>query len=587
VPFIAAYAISHIIYQKVFMSRKQPDLKVVAERDIASGADEHFPGRNKLIVSINNEVRECVKLSAGESLVMNAADCNRLAVGIGCREFGPVPLELAISGEKDGGERSIIFKKQFNPRSYFRDRVWNDFVIDPSAYRKEGALNKLIFLLDGPASSHVYLSLKEAADKPAKKKSDVYIFIIDGLRSEYLSADHTLGSRYKHLNDCLKESVVYPNAFSQGAWTLPTLGSMFTSLYPIWHGVNHPNLKQSLSSDVEALAELLQKNGYNTYSFVTGPRTSPQYGYYRGFDKYYYAICDKEHDRGTMRHAMEWMQEQDAALDDSDSRFFYLHLIDTHTPFYPPRFFEWRSTMISQHDVVRDVKKYKKIGKKVEFSKEEMGLYKKLHEAEIEHAFWRLDSFLMYLKGKGIYEDAFIIIAGDHGINFTEHRPINTLDLYNEYVNVGLAAKYPSRIRRAGICSDLVSSSLDLLPTVADVAGVGLTNNIHGKSLVKNDAGRDFVISEDLYKESYTVAIRTKKHTFIYRTRFDGSSFTNFNRENEVFELYDRETDKLEKNNIFSHVDNSVKKNFLDILNNHINEALKFNGKSKAIDIRA
>ncbi len=583
ISFFTAYIASHIVYQKVVVPKKQPDLKVVAEHSITADSDKYLGAKKLLKISFNNELRECIELHSGESMPLYLTDCDKLAIGIASREFGRVPLELTIEEVAGNDKKIAVFKKQFNPRNYFRDRRWNDLVLDLS---KDGGNKKpreLVFTLKGPRLSHIYLSLKKK--KAVAKKSDIYILIIDGLRSECLNNKGLLSDKHAHLTQCFRESVIYPYAFSQGAWTLPTLGSILTSLYPVFHGVNHPYLNQRLPMNAEVLPELLSKNGYHTYGFVTGPRTSPQYGYSRGFDKYLYAICDKEYNKGTISQAIEWIQEQDLYLDSSDNRFFYIHLIDTHTPFYPPRYFEWKFNMFSSQDVVRDVKKYKRKGKKVEFSSEELELYKKLYEAEVDHVFWKLDCFLMYLKGKGLYENSTIVVAGDHGINFTEHRSINVFDLYREYVHVAFAVKYPSSIQKKGICNDLVSVNLDMLPTVAEAAGIDIQNKLHGKNLTGDITIRDFVISEDLYKNSYAAAIRTKRHTFIYRTQFDSSSFANFMRNNESFELYDLDSDASEKNNVFSNASSAIKTYFLGILNNHINEALKFGGINKIVDI--
>ena len=324
--------------------------------------------------------------------------------------------------------------------------------------------------------------------------------------------------------------------------------------------------------------------GYNTYGYSTATGTTPNYGYSRGFDRYYFHLCDKELGIATADSAFSWAREQHRKSGCERGEFFYLHLLEAHAPYYPLRDFEWEYSKISKKDVLRDVKKYRKIKGALDFTADQIEFFKDLHRAELDYCMHEIDQFLMYLKDKGIYDDSFIIVVGDHGNNFTEHCPIGTVDLYQEYVKVGFAVKYPKAWKRDGIEKKYVNATIDIVPTIADMLGVEKQGFFNGASLLSDQKYQfggilgNAVISEDLYVDRYSVAIRNPDYTFIYRTYFNGTTFKNFKRKDEKFELYDMRIDPGEKKNIFSQADTATRKKFIKALNMHVSDALKYHG---------
>jgi len=595
--FITSNIILFLIYDNVLSKRKLPDMKVMtyldADKDLDSSIIEESSRHEQRKVQIDDEARNCLVLNSNQKhLKVYAKDMDILSLGIGVKEYEKKPLRLQIKGYYSNNEYVELFLKEFDPRRYFRDRSWNDINLKLAKKPDGSQIEYVIFNLECSRKTNLYISFPITKKlKADTNRNNVYIIIVDSLRQDYFEPPNIMREKgFNNVAQLLENSVIYEKAYAQGTWTLPALGSIFSSLYSTRHGLHHPTAQHYISDEIPFLQEALRKNDYETYGFVTGPRTSPNCGYSRGFDRYYYRICDKEFNLGTADVAFEWVQEQERKSPYKDGKFFYIHLIDAHAPFLPRRDFEWMHNRISTTDVVRNIKKYKKMKQEITFTSEQLKLYKNLYKSELDFVMHRIELFLNYLKGRGTYEDSVIIIAGDHGINFTEHESLNTVGVYSENLHVGFSIKYPKQFNKKGCSEEFVSANNDIMPTVLDILDFQIEQPLSGKSLLQTEAKKsyqqgNYVISEDLYVRGYKITIRNRDYTFIYKTDFEGSTFKNFSQNNEAFELYNIKDDPDEKNNIFNGVSKDIRKNFFEILNNHINNSLRYHNISKEVKI--
>ncbi|MCH6561651.1 MAG: sulfatase-like hydrolase/transferase [Myxococcales bacterium] len=80
---------------------------------------------------------------------------------------------------------------------------------------------------------------------------------------------------------------LFRNAISPSSWTLPAHMSLFTSLYPSYHKLDHGGRLGSVRLDESevTLAEILKGAGYATAGFVAHPFLSGEWGFdlYRRF----------------------------------------------------------------------------------------------------------------------------------------------------------------------------------------------------------------------------------------------------------------------------------------------------------------
>ena len=260
--------------------------------------------------------------------------------------------------------------------------------------------------------------------------------------------------------------LVFEAAESQASWTLPSFASLFTSRYPHQHGALYIDAK--VRSSEPLLAKVLAQRGYHTAAFIgavilDSKRLAP--GLDRGFefyDNFPEHTATKSRWGRLERRGMEVEQHAEAWLNahPAGSHFAWVHLYDPHDPYEPPP-------------------PYSTIYKN------------RLYDGEIAYADSALGQFLTYLKNRGWYDDAFIVVVGDHGEGLGEHHEdTHGIFLYDSTTHVPLLVKLP-RNRDAGKQVDAQVRTTDILPTILELLGIPIPEKLDGASLIPLFADTD------------------------------------------------------------------------------------------------
>lgn len=154
----------------------------------------------------------------------------------------------------------------------------------------------------------------------------------------------------------------------------------------------------------------------------------------------------------------------------------------------------------------------------------------------------------------GISDNTVVIYSSDHGDMCGSHRMMDKhYVLYDDIVRVPLAIRWPGRVKAGLKCSEFICHSLDLPPTILEIAGIGIRDFFQGRSLLpfmKGESVHDWrkeVVSTyngqqfGLYTQRM---IRDKKWKYIWNTT-------------DVDELYNLEEDPGELLNLVKDEKNS------------------------------
>lgn len=107
------------------------------------------------------------------------------------------------------------------------------------------------------------------------------------------------------------------------------------------------------------------------------------------------------------------------------------------------------------------------------------------------------------LKRNGLEEKTLVIVTSDHGDMDSCHRLASKGRFYEQSVRVPLLMKYKGRIIAGKTDGHLVSTGLDILPTICSYAGVRVPRSLLGKSLRPIADGkpvkswREYVVAEN------------------------------------------------------------------------------------------
>jgi arylsulfatase A-like enzyme len=130
------------------------------------------------------------------------------------------------------------------------------------------------------------------------------------------------------------------------------------------------------------------------------------------------------------------------------------------------------------------------------------------------------------LDARGLAENTVVVFSSDHGDGHGAHQWNQKSALFEEVVRVPLLLRAP-RGQRGVVDRSLVSTGLDLLPTLCDYAGIEAPSGLRGRSLrplvetagVPGEAWRSAVFMETLFDggrgyDTQGRAVRTAGHKY-------------------------------------------------------------------------
>ncbi|MCL4338654.1 sulfatase-like hydrolase/transferase [Patescibacteria group bacterium] len=121
--------------------------------------------------------------------------------------------------------------------------------------------------------------------KPKCDKCNIIVIEADVLGSNHLPCYGYYRNTAPNLCTFAKENVFFSHSYSQGPQTTSSTFSLFTSLYPVNHGINIPYEKSILNDKYLTLTQALKAQGYNTiYVGPSIPQVPLDRGIERGFD---------------------------------------------------------------------------------------------------------------------------------------------------------------------------------------------------------------------------------------------------------------------------------------------------------------
>lgn len=304
--------------------------------------------------------------------------------------------------------------------------------------------------------------LAVVAPSRPRRPPNVVLILVDALRRDHLPCYGYAKPTAPFLDKVAARSAVFENAYSTSAWTPPAASSLFTSLYPIQHGVlrglqlaqrierlSGARLQVNrLPRSAETIPEALRKSGYRTFAVTENPNLSEEMGFDQGFSSFSNFPKSLVAEQITARLA-----ELGPELFARQPYFLYLHYMDVHGPYREraPLFdasLEGDARRVSAYD---------------------SGIF--TVDDHIRRAWQALG-----------WDDALVVVLADHGEQLGERGLWgHGSSLYAELLDIPFLVSLPggSPARRI---ADTVSL-IDVLPTLREAAGQAPSPQDEGVSL--------------------------------------------------------------------------------------------------------
>jgi arylsulfatase A-like enzyme/tetratricopeptide (TPR) repeat protein len=313
---------------------------------------------------------------------------------------------------------------------------------------------------------------RERTIRGAPDRPDVLLLTLDTTRADRLGCYGGDPSATPVLDGLARRGVVFLRAYTHVPVTLPSHASLLTGATPAHHGV-HDNGTFVLDGRFPTLAEAFARAGYRTGAFVSSVILDRRYGLARGFSQYSDQIDTGEGEEvlaqrpagATVDQALAWL-DRDSAV----PVFAWVHLYDPHNPYTPPEPFASRFAG-------------------------------RPYDGEVAY----MDAEIGRLLGVWASRKRPLLVAAvaDHGESLGEHgEPTHAYFIYGATQHVPLILSFPGALPSGRQVEPLVRT-VDLAPTLLEIARLALPDGLEGRSLVPLISGRSGTSPGPVYQESY------------------------------------------------------------------------------------
>jgi iduronate 2-sulfatase len=162
------------------------------------------------------------------------------------------------------------------------------------------------------------------------------------------------------------------------------------------------------------------------------------------------------------------------------------------------------------------------------------------YAACVSYADAQVAQLLARLEKLGLAENTIVVLWGDHGFHLGEHAVWGKHTLYEESLRAPLVIRAPG-MKHAGETTDAIVETIDIYPTLCELAGVPAPEGLSGNSLTKHleDPKASGGGAVSYFNSNET--IRTDRHRLIRHNK---------GKKDATYELYDHGSPEKETKNI-------------------------------------
>jgi arylsulfatase A-like enzyme len=365
------------------------------------------------------------------------------------------------------------------------------------------------------------------------------VFItIDTLRADHLGSYGSPRNTTPNIDKIAEKGVLFENAISQAPWTLPSMMSMFTSLYPSELGAKGIGYKVKYS--ILTIPEYMRNNFYNTIGVTSHIIVSKIYTFDQGFNTF-------NQDPITRVDELSAKMLTDKAIGyvtaNKDDKFFlWVHYLDPHQNYINNTEFDYTDDYSGNLGEILDNKFLNQ--KASALDKEDMKYIKDVYDEEISYNDKQIGRLLDTIEDLGLSDNTIIVLTSDHGEEFLERTRIgHGSSLHKELTHVPLIIYDPHDSDNSAKRISNNVETRNIAKTMTELAGLD-ENIFEGFNIMdsKNLESNHIVISEN-----YGYKVGLKQESVIY----DNWRLLS-NLHDDEYELYNLENDREEKNNLLA-----------------------------------
>lgn len=362
---------------------------------------------------------------------------------------------------------------------YTRTLPWKFTFVQPKTLTIDSLVE-----LKKPKTEKDILSLIDNKDLKVEKKPNIFIFVIESLRNDFIT-NEIAPTLYKFK----QENISFERSLSNANGTQLSWFALFYSNYPFhWKYYKDINWSSGATS-----LHILKKMGYdiNVYS-------APELKYYSMIDLLFgpkaclaksFYLFPHYHPKEACDSDIEALKQMENNLK-KDQNIYITFFDSTHFLYSFPK--DYKTPFIPYADVENF---------NIYSSFDNIELIKNRYRNAINFTDTLLNSFFNKLKEKNLWDDAIIIITGDHGEEFNEEGHLfHASHLSSMQTNVPIFFKLGKNLRK--IPSRKLVCHMDVFPSIFDY-------------IFEKNIFEDSLFGESIFNET--------KFPFVITTRYNAS----------------------------------------------------------------
>ena len=352
------------------------------------------------------------------------------------------------------------------------------------------------------------------ADRAAVEGPNVLLLVVDTLRADHLTPYGGDARTSPNLDRLAEGGTLFLDCRASSPWTLPSMASIFTGLYPRSHGAGLSGVERSLKTKtvgsvpqegvdpaglrdgVETLAATFRRAGYDTFLRATNPFLS--YGLEEDFEEVKIGFVEAE-------EVVEWGLERLRKSSGRRPFMMALHFLDTHAhKRLGIESLEQELDAFAEEGVApltADLRGWRKYDDDPASFRPDLDRRFRMYEVCTRYVDRQIGRLLEELEVLDL-GPTYVVVTSDHGEDFRDHWDVDRAsrhhdprkgwegilgighghNLHGSVTHVpliisGLGVPLGRRVeRRCGI--------VDILPTLCELADLPLSSSVHGRSLV-------------------------------------------------------------------------------------------------------
>ena len=402
------------------------------------------------------------------------------------------------------------------------------------------------------------------------RRPNVLLLTVDTLRPDHLGC-YGYDRRTSPVIDRLAAGGVrFRTAITAAGRTVQSFPSILTGVYPMVHGLRYEGQSSEALAGRATLTGLLKASGYASFAVTQGLNV----GLHRDFDMYdpdiyldpqgRKVMVPTRNDRDASRKAAQWLRSRAGA---GSPFFLWLRYNAPHWPYDPPApFTEMFDPGYHGPHAFNDEPRPGMERGDIIFGKT------RLPEREVRHAVAHYDGEVAYadaaigdlikaLEDLGELDRTIIVLTADHGENLGEHDYYfeHGAYLYEATVRVPLIVRAPGLIPPGRVVNEQ-ARTIDIVPTVLELAGLPIPDGLQGRSLVARARGEATGPAPPAYSESGRNFYPENPRQYVEgvagkwrMVRTDRFKLILIPKKPEpIWELYDLEADPSESRNLIA-----------------------------------